>query len=217
MNALGGDSMDTEKLVDFIVEEVYKRIKETPTTLREKKLAVVFNDREFHKYYEILGNQYEVLTYDESIKDCDVAIVPKLCLKSIANIASLTPSSEEESFIITMIMKGRKVYVMEEGLQYRKYKDTAPKQVYIKYLDFEKQLRNYGVEIIGNSFGNSEITNNGCTPGVIKKKLITEEEVRGYYNRGVNTIVIDSKSIVTPLAVDFLKIHHIDLVKRSGG
>ncbi|MDO7203363.1 hypothetical protein Q5M85_03115 [Paraclostridium bifermentans] len=41
----------------------------------------------------------------------------------------------------------KKVHVMEDGLEYKRYKQTAPKTLYNKYLNFGKELelwsRNY--------------------------------------------------------------------------
>ena len=80
--------------------------------------------------------------------EADIAIVSKLSIKSMANIATLTSINEEENFIINMLLAGKKVYVLESGLEYRKYKNTAPRALYNKYLSFEKELEVYGIDVI---------------------------------------------------------------------
>lgn len=221
--------MEYDNLVNLIVEELYKKLKETPNINDRRKKAVIMQNDNIEKYYELLGAEYNLISYDEDIKDCDVVIVPKLCLKSMGNLANLICSTEEEHFIIKMLMSGRKVYIIEDGMYYKKYKNTAPKQLYNKYLDFEKQLTNYGIEILRNSFNNTykleeaQIINN--IPNIINidesaeitnKKLITESDIKKHYIKGSRLIVIDSKSILTPLAKDFIRINHIEIMRKSG-
>lgn len=217
--------MEYDNLVNIIVEEVYKKLREGPKIKDMTRKAVVIGDSNMDKYYEILGNDYDLTSYNDSIKDCEVVIVPKLCLKGMGNLANLTCSTGEEHFIIKMLMKGRKVYMIEDGMYYKKYKNTAPKQLYNKYLDFEKTLINYGVEILRSSFQNicireekTNVIENRSIAGaseVIKKRLVTESDVRAQYIKGSRLIVIDSKSIVTPLAKDFIRINHIEIMRES--
>lgn len=224
--------MEYDNLVNLIVEELYKKLKETPNINDRRKKAVIMQRDSVEKYYEILGNQYNLINYDETIKDCDLVIIPKLCLKGMGNLANLTCSTSEEHFIIKMLMNGSKVYILEEGMYYKKYKNTAPKQLYNKYLDFEKQLTNYGIEIINSYFNNTykveeiQSINNisninkdilmDKSVEITKKKLITESDIRKHYINGSKVIVIDSKSIITPLAKDFIRINHIEIMRKSG-
>lgn len=221
--------MEYDNLVNLIVEELYKKLKETPNINDRRKKAVIMQKDSVEKYYEILGAEYNLISYDEAIKDCDVVIVPKLCLKRMGNLANLTCSTKEEHFIIKMLMSGRKVYIIEDGMYYKKYKNTAPKQLYNKYLDFEKQLTNYGIEILSNSFNNTykleeaqpinnvpNIVNIDKSAEITNKKLITESDIRKHYIKGSRVIVIDSKSILTPLAKDFIRINHIEIMRKSG-
>lgn len=220
--------MEYDNLVNLIVEELYKKLKETPNINDRRKKAVIMQNDNIEKYYEILGAEYNLINYDEAIKDCDVVIVPKLCLKGMGNLANLTCSTNEEHFIIKMLMKGRKVYIIEDGMYYKRYKNTAPKQLYNKYLDFEKQLTNYGIKILNSSFNNTykieEIQSTNINRDILmdksaqitNKKLITESDIRKHYINGSKVIVIDSKSIITPLAKDFVKINHIEIMRKSG-
>lgn len=224
--------MEYDNLVNLIVEEIYNKIRESPRNNNTRKKAVVMQKDNIEKYYEILGNEYDLVSYDESIKDCDVLIVPRLCLRGMGNLANLTCSTKEEHFIIKVLMNGKKVYIMEDGMYYKKYKNTAPKQLYNKYLDFERQLISYGIEILSSSFNNTygveddKYQNNikdinskismSKSSEITNKKLISEADIRKQYISGSRTIVIDSKSIVTPLARDFIRNNHIEIMRKSG-
>ena len=222
--------MEYDNLVNIIVEELYKKLKETPSNDTRKKAVVL--EKNIDKYYKMLGNEYEIVSYSENIKDCDVVIVPTLCLKGMGNLANLTCSTKEEHFIIKMLMKGKKIYILEEGMYYKKYKNTAPKQLYSKYLEFERQLINYGIEILGSSLNNTYTLQDNIytdnkldnapkrvankTAEITNKKLISESDIRRQYITGSNVIVIDSKSIITPLARDFIRLNHIEIMRKSG-
>ena len=224
--------MEYDNLVNLIVEELYKKLKETSRDNDKRKKAVILQESNIEKYYEILGNEYNLISYDENIKNCDVVIVPTLCLKGMANLANLTCSTKEEHFIIKMLMKGKKIYILEDGMYYKRYKNTAPKQLYSKYLDFEKQLINYGIEILSSTFNNTyKIEHNtyvnnksdvnskkimNKSSEIMNKKLISESDVRKHYINGSKVIVIDNKSIITPLARDFIRINHIEIMRKNG-
>ena len=45
------------------------------------------------------------------------------------------------------------------------------------------------------------------------KKLISEMDLRKPFMNGMKSVVIDKKSIITPLANDFIRIHNLK-VKR---
>lgn len=227
--------MNYDTLVDLIVKEVYKKLQETNAVNENKKTAVVFGGSDNTRYERVLGNEYNVVNYENNVEKCDVIIIEKLCLKGLGNLAALTGVSKSEAFIIKMLMEGKKVYVLEDGLEYRQYKSTSPKALYNRYIDFEKELVKYGIDIISspcaissNSVSNVISPNNvvsikeevvevevedNSTFEIRNKKLITESDLRKPYMNGMKAVIIDKKSIITPLANDFVRIHHLK-VKR---
>lgn len=219
--------MNYDKMVSLIVEEVLDKLKETPEINKRIKKAVVFQDGDLNYFNDFLGKEYNIISYDENIQDCDIAIIPKLPIGTMANLANLNTSSSEEKFIITMIMKGKKIYILEQGIEYRIYKDTAPKQLYNKYLNFEKQLINYGIEILNQGCNSKIIASyhgelsssfsiEDAKSEKISKRVITENDMIRIYEKGKNVIIVGDNSILTPLARDFIKINNIEIIKRNG-
>ena len=211
--------MDFEKLVDSILEEVYKK-------LQNKKLVVLWEDS-IEEYNIKLAQEYEVYSYKEGITDCDAVVVSKLCLRGLANLSNGISISNEERFILKMLMKGKKVYVLNEGVEYKKYLSTAPKALYSKYVEFEEKLKDYGVSFINSieEIGSKviDIVSKKVTEEVIEqknfqqsfeiknKKLITECDIKKLYKQGMKEVVIDKKSIITPLASDFIRIQKLNI------
>lgn len=213
--------MEYDKLVNLIVEEVLKKLNKSTYENTSKKVAVIFNKDDLQKYSEIMEPEYEVVLFNENIKDCNIVVITKLCLKGMANLANLICSTKEESFVIKMLMQGKKIYISEDGLLYKKYKSSAPKQVYNKYLEFENILKNYGIEVMNDSISNNSVENNIDTVNLeksisISKKLITEADIRKQHILGNKVIFIDKKSVITPLAKDYIKMNHIEILNKEG-
>ncbi|MDM8126968.1 TIGR02536 family ethanolamine utilization protein [Paraclostridium benzoelyticum] len=226
--------MDYDKLIEFIVDEIYKKL-ENQAVKENNDLpkCVLMWERDEEKY-KFLNDKFKVLNYNKDIKDCDVLVISRLCLRGLCNLAMGNSVSDEERFILKMIMSGKKVYVMEDGLEYKRYKQTAPKTLYNKYLNFEKEIKSYGVEIINNPKSilnetkvnykeeyvkdNTEIkVNVNLTENTLdlrSKKLISESDLRKPQINGIDKILLGKRSLVTPLANDFIRIHNLKVDKE---
>lgn len=226
--------MDYDKLIEFIVDEIYKKL-ENQGVKENNDLpkCVLMWERDEDKY-KFLNDKFKVLNYNKDIKDCDVLVISRLCLRGLCNLAMGNSVSDEERFILKMIMSGKKVYVMEDGLEYKRYKQTAPKTLYNKYLNFEKEIKSYGVEIINNPKTilnetkviykeeyvkenkemNVAVNLNENILDLRSKKLISESDLRKPQINGIDKILLGKRSIITPLANDFIRIHNLKLDKE---
>lgn len=142
--------MNYEKLIEFLVDEIYKRIQEESNksnSLEKKKSIVVIGETNVDFYKEAL-REFHINPLTSECKDCDILLISKLCIKGLSNIAQGTCTTKAENFALEMLLKGKKVYILEEGIEYRKYKNTAPKVLYNKYIKFEEELLAYGIEVI---------------------------------------------------------------------
>lgn len=226
--------MDYDKLIEFIVDEIYTKLKnQDAKENKDLPICVLMWERDEEKY-KFLDDKFKILNYDKDVKDCDVLIVSKLCLRGLCNLAIGNSVSDEERFILKMIMSGKKVYIMEDGLEYKRYKQTAPKALYNKYLNFEKEIKSYGVEIIKDSKIILNENKINCKEEYIEKnkenelhvnlnkdvldlrskKLISESDLRKPQINGIDKILLGKKSIITPLANDFIRIHNLKVDKE---
>ncbi|MCC0649322.1 TIGR02536 family ethanolamine utilization protein [Clostridioides sp. ZZV15-6598] len=232
--------MDYNNLIEIIVEELYKKINTTNIGCIEnknrKKLVILYeNDK---SKFDLLSDKFNIEMFANTTKDCDVVIVSKLCMRGICNLALGNSFSDEERFLLKMLMKGKKVYVLDEGIEYKRYKETAPKTLYNKYRAYEDDICKYGVKIIkdlneitlseiefsGEKFNkeilNKEILNeekvkidDKFSIDLTNKRLISESDLRKPMINGTKDIIVSQNSIITPLAMDFIRIHNIT-VKR---
>ncbi|KPI53721.1 ethanolamine utilization protein [Clostridioides difficile] len=240
--------MNYDNLVDLIMEEIYKKINSNELKISNKPKAVIVFEQDNNKF-NLLKDEFEIVEFDKSIKECEIVIVSRLCMRGLSNLALGNSTSEEERFILKMIMKGKKVYVLDEGIEYKKYKDTAPKALYKKFMYFEDEICKFGVEIIKdlNTITKNKLSIKSEVSSSIdskkentkalnkdmeslnnvesikidtefsldlrNKKLISEADLRKPTINGVKNILVNKKSIITPLAVDFMRIHHLKLKK----
>ncbi|GAA0711362.1 TIGR02536 family ethanolamine utilization protein [Paraclostridium ghonii] len=226
--------MDYDKLIEFIVDEIYTKLKnQDAKENKDLPICVLMWERDEEKY-KFLNDKFKVLSYNKDIKDCDVLVISRLCLRGLCNLAMGNSVSDEERFILKMIMSGKKVYIMEDGLEYKRYKQTAPKALYNKYLNFEKEIKSYGVEIIKDSKSILNENKINCKEEHIEKnkenelhvnlnkdvldlrskKLISESDLRKPQINGIDKILLGKKSIITPLANDFIRIHNLKVDKE---
>lgn len=59
----------------------------------------------------------------------------------------------EERTVLTALLEGRRVEVLESGLEYKQYRKSAPLGVYQKFVSLERELRELGVVVIRNGRG----------------------------------------------------------------
>lgn len=218
--------MDYEKLIESIYSEVCKRLQSMDIPPK-KKTAIVMWDNEID-HYSSINHIFNIRSFEDRKQGFDIVIVANLCLRGLSTLALGTNVSDEERFILTSLLRGKKIYVLESGLEYRKYKKTAPKQLYDKYIEYERQIKNYGVKMIANiSDLLTDFQSEHSVPfdakneinlfleksQSIQKKLITEGDLLRLRDQGIEKITVDKSSIITPLARDYLKNHHMIIEK----
>lgn len=59
----------------------------------------------------------------------------------------------EERAVLSALLEGKRVEVLETALEYKKYRKTAPLAVYRKFVSLERELRELGVIVIRNRRG----------------------------------------------------------------
>lgn len=236
--------MNYDNIVNLIVEEIYKKLSDEKIKISNKSTIVTLFENDNSKF-DLLKEDFDILGFDKSIIDAEIVVVSKLCMRGLSNLASGNSTSDEERFILKMLMKGKKVYVLDEGIEYKKYKETAPKALYKKYVSFEDEICKYGVEILKDinhlakdkQSAKIELISNTKTKvesnienkiisevnssnieiddelslDLRNKKLISESDLKKPTLKGVKSVLISKRSIITPLATDFLRIHHLKL------
>lgn len=147
------EALDRTAIVEAVTQEVMRRLEaasahEASTRAAAVKQAVILATEPAPDVERALASSYQVQYYEEALRDCDVLIIPKVCIQLLANLANAISAGPRERFVMTMLLKGKAVIVLEEGLQYRKYKASAPVLLYKQYDGYVDKLKSFGIQIM---------------------------------------------------------------------
>ncbi|WP_250278837.1 hypothetical protein [[Clostridium] colinum] len=190
-----------ERLIDEIYEEILKKIQNINQSLINKhrnKIIVFGNQSSF------FNKNFEVVKFNDLVNtdEINAIYITFLSLTMLSSLANLLPISKEEEFILEFLAKGKNIYIFKNGIEYKKYINTLPKEVYKKYLSFENILKSYNIKFI-----------NEVKEDVIKnERLICLNNIKNHIKG--NKLILNNDKIISPLAKDFIKENNIILERR---
>lgn len=220
-----------ETLVRKVTEEVQKRLNSKSSNQRLQ--VVILSSQPEPELEAMLGTRFAVSYYREGLSDCDLVLIPEVCVQLLANLANGLSATGREQFVLAMLLKGKKVFAREEGLLYRKYKQTAPSGLYKMYDDYTEIIQKCGISIVNESVlldgllqdkwpaaeaaaekKQEPALSGSPSPEVLNKKVVTEADLKKCYLNQITEIVIAQKSVLTPLAHDYLKAHQMKVHRK---
>jgi ethanolamine utilization protein len=234
--------LDIEELVGMITQEVMSRIpSSTNSTVKDKKKVLVISscEDELTMVKELVLDKYEVLEYnneDVNLKNYEHIIVTNLCNKGLSSMALGLCNDNVQAFIVEALFNGKKIHVLKEGIQYRRYSKNANEALYNLYNQYECKIMSYGAIIVqqsdllksmetGANYNDmhSEIVAESETVvsentvqshqvvEINNKRLITESDLKKLYMNGIKEVNLIKKAILTPLAQDFIRIKRLKI------
>lgn len=246
--------MDIDNIVNRIVEEVLKRSidldsKEANLVIDEEvnkghrdcKISLLITERpNSNRFNEISskidGDKYLVYSlkdYWDGKKDYSIVIIGSLLNGDLANLALGVQWGVIEKIAIQGLFSGERVILLEDGIEYRNYKNTVNENLYVLYQNHEKNLLSFGIELVSLVDLKGVLPDNSSKPlekgvenfikcdcGLLMdksitfedftdRKVITESEIKRLLGKSKKTIRVNNKVIITPLCRDFLKKHNI--------
>lgn len=228
--------MYSEELVELITKEVMNRLKILleENNKSKKKLLILEHSKDLCPILSgaLNDNNFTIDCLENmgDIESYEGIILQNISNSELVNLSLTIQGSMKEKVAIEAALKGLNLYAMEKGVEYKKYAATANRVLFNTFKDHEEKLKSYGVNFVGlkgllstlksenvNVSPKSE-RNDKSEVSVqikdeanksIKKKLISETDLRNLYKDGVKEVVIPKKSIVTPLAKDFARINKL--------
>ncbi|WP_053955151.1 hypothetical protein [Inediibacterium massiliense] len=222
--------MDTQDLIQLIAQEVIKKLGELDIEKnRPEKILIadnrsIENEKLYEKLVPIWKNTKFIDHFSyEGCKNLDYIIIPNLYNKDLARIALGIDEGEVASVVIEGILHGKKIIVLEDGIYYRKFEDSFNPHFYNLLRSYEKSLIDFDIEIIKEEnlfhfLKNQEKSKkeNIRIKNKINKKVVTQVDIEKLYNKGFQTIYINEKSILSPLAQDYIRMEKIDILREQG-
>lgn len=245
--------MDMDKLINAITEEVMRRVNVLQEQMNEnsQRILIAASDKsEMYKSVvnkiDFFPNKIDSLENMNEEMDCyENIILCGLDNRELANLALGVQCGQKEQVAIKGILKGKRIFLIEEGIEYRKYHNTSNKVFYSMYMEYERKLISYGITLVRKeNILEALNTKNVCTPcqcgcalelqnemniesdiknevpslkeennitDFTDKKLVSEADLRKMLRNGIRAINIRKRTVLTPLAKDFIRINHINV------
>ncbi len=77
-------------------------------------------------------------------------VITRLPVEQMGALALGLALSDQEERVYRALLEGKKVKVLETGLEYKEYRKTAPLGVYQKFTSLERELREMGICVVRN-------------------------------------------------------------------
>jgi ethanolamine utilization protein len=202
--------MDREDLIKIITEEVLRRLK---IDIREEYRKVLFIGKEDEKYkYSSAISDWSNIVFTREYKDIDpfqTIIFPFLSNRDLVDISLGKEESLVSSMVIEGIMKGKKIIILDEGIYFRKFKESSNVNFYSMLEEYIEKIKSFGViiskgEDLMNHINNEEKNQNSIL-NLREKNLITQIDLEKYSLKKDLAILINEKTIITSLAMDMIK------------
>lgn len=201
--------MNTEDLVQSVVQEVLKRLQKED----KKACVLVLAERDAalqQKILSLVAPYYEGSVDVVFSGECcggrapERVILPELSCSGMADLAAGKAGSPRLLDVLRMLLNGQRVEVLD--FEYRRYAGTAPDALYRLYTSYEKVLRGFGLVAFQEKRPETAKTH---------ASLITASMVEQAAGDGVHCLDIPSKSIVTPLAAETADALGISIRKQG--
>lgn len=205
---------ELERLVSQVVSEVKSRIDCSGLLL--SGILSAKDEQQLSSFYRI--------ERDIESSDWDVLLLARLSVETMAYAANGIFGTLEASCILKGLLSGKKVYALEQGLEYRGFRDSAGKNLYRLYLHQEEVLKNIGVEVIPCAADVMRLSlNHGMDQPSIERTggvdlsqlgLLRESDVMRVRNAGEQSLLVGRKTKITPLAMDYITSHRLSIVRQ---
>lgn len=221
--------MDTKKLIEYITKEVMNRVEGTITeeVEKDKILAIALSTEDIldinKDYFHI--DHLEDIEGNIDIDSYKYIFLGSITNKEVVNVAIGLPNDRISSVVIDCIFQGKRIYVLKEGIQYNKYKDTSNVPFYNMMKSYETKLKSFGIDFISRNDISKVIKGekeegkveskeviNDTENYAIKGRIVTESIIKDIYQCGYKDIAINKNTKITPLAKDYIRANGINIL-----
>jgi ethanolamine utilization protein len=213
--------MDMNLLVDLVYKELTNKL---AVEKRSDSICIIANNR-VQEIESIFNDSYYVDYFSEDMenKEYKITIVPSLTTTMLANVANGLGTTKDEQFILSQLLRGGKVIVLKNGVEYYRYKTHAPNLLYKVFEEYERRLKGFGIPFLSSDkllSDQSEEPEEVVKIAAVKtftltKRLISESDLQRLYLKNIKEITVNEKSIITPLAQDYIRTHQLVITKES--
>lgn len=223
--------MDIEKLTNEIMHRLLEKIQseQTESDATAKKMFLQ-SEGEAVSIPGYIPHDLENAKDINHLLEYEFLVLGKLTVDELASTANGQSINAKTSAVRQFLLTGKKVYIIENGLEHRAYKEVSNPVYYNIFRNYEKQLVQFGVRIISpmalEKVYSKETVSNLSTDVKAcqvcdsskesltinystKKKLVTLEMAVKMANE--TTVILKPGTIITPSAKDIFKEKNTDI------
>lgn len=180
-----------------------------------------------------LGGQYRVECalkgkYDFNMDEFSAVILYDLTNDMLVQIVSGTANTPYSGLAVQAILKGKKVFAVEEEVELFDYKRTAPAVYYNMMLDKVNFLKESGVmfcsvnqledSVLGEKVNPEPAPVNQCEQSVkqekAKREIVTARDLAMLNNSNITVMRVATDSIVSSEARDYARVHGMQIIRE---
>ncbi|MGG0806875.1 hypothetical protein ABE144_04355 [Brevibacillus laterosporus] len=154
--------LEIQQLIEAVTNEVISRLDTLSLENKQKIIVISTHESEWLSIKSVLNKKFDVhsvVTNDvtcsqkwpDDLLECNVQsfafiLITGLHCCALASLAlGLIPS---KNLITQALLQGKKVYLLQEGLEHRQFHRTAPAHLFDLYQSYEQKLVSFGVTLI---------------------------------------------------------------------
>ncbi|WP_263322351.1 hypothetical protein [Endozoicomonas sp. Mp262] len=239
--------MNTDELVELIARRVMEQLltykKESISPATKESVLVVGDCAQREQLTMRLGNCFS-LTFsvdrEDTLDPADYDYIILGCLPNslLSALAAGLERGNDGCIIVHSLLLGKTIHILEEGIDYHRYCDTAKPAFYRLFEQKEEILCSFGMKVVSLTNLKSVLSeNNGAesepnkpvsetiyevkAPSprkainnnlhIMEQRVVGEKDLRACYEKGYRQLQLGQKTILTPLAKDFICMNN-DLV-----
>ncbi len=203
--------IELEQLVNQVCDEVNHRLE------RKKKILVIGSLKDEEK--ALLAASYEVVQETQN-QDWELALVTQLSVETMSYMTNGIFGNAQATGLLQGLLRGKRVYLLEQGLEYRNYKEKAAKTLYRIYQEQENTLKHIGISFLQSVMDTFQYTQE--TPAWMQEKtmdftgahLLRETDLIRARAMGYQTMILNNNTKITPLAMDYIANHNLIIRRR---
>ena len=210
--------MDEKVLIEEVIRELKRKIGQDCMKNAAGRSAMVLGVLPEGEE-KALKAAYQIIPFSEA-ESCDIYVLAQMPIKLMADLVLGIPSEPQAACILRALLEGKRVYLLESGLEYRRYKETAYKTLYHLYQEYEAAVQRFGIELI--SYTSEIAKENRIKPrpetedyvDLSGLRLLRESDLIKVRGTGSITILLGQNTIITPLARDYISNHNMAVIRN---
>ncbi|WP_395013930.1 hypothetical protein [Robinsoniella peoriensis] len=210
--------MDEKVLIEEVIRELKRKIGQGCMRNAAGRSAMVLGVLPEGEE-KALKAAYQIIPFSEA-ESCDIYVLAQMPIKLMADLVLGIPSEPQAACILRALLEGKRVYLLESGLEYRRYKETAYKTLYHLYQEYEAAVQRFGIELISYTSEIAKENRIQLRPetedyvDLSGLRLLRESDLIKVRGTGSITILLGQNTIITPLARDYISNHNMAVIRN---